>query len=69
MSSGFWETHPCLLLILRELSDKSQDFSFLASLVEIYERFNLSFQTVANTSLLVLGQLQTIQVLQKGLRM
>ena len=37
--------------------------------MEIYEGFNLSFQTMANTSLSVLGQLQTIQVLQKGLRM
>ena len=43
--------------------------SFLASLLYFYKRFNLSFQTVANTSLSVLGQLQTIQVLQKALRM
>ena len=28
MSSGFWETHPCFILILRELSDKSQDISW-----------------------------------------
>ena len=43
--------------------------SYLAPLVDVYERFSLSFQTVTNTSLSVVGQFQTFQVLQKAFRM